>query len=158
MTSSQFKTAKAHEEPYAVQFSIFLANRIGQLKDLMNLFDQQNIRLLGLSIIDSTDWAVVRTVLGDPDKARRILQAGSVGFTESHVLLVQLADASIASICTNLLSAEVSVHFAYPLIVRRGDNPIMVFQVDDRLMATQVLKKHGVPLLSGDDLDEPDAG
>lgn len=156
------QTARGREEPYAIQFSIFLANRIGQLKDLMGLFAQEkeHVHVLGMSVVDSADWAVIRTVFSDADRARHLLQTHAFPFTESSVLLVELdGPAAISHVCTHLLAAEINIHFAYPLIIQSNDNPVMVFHVDDHLMATQVLASHGLVLLGNEDLDAegPDA-
>ena len=76
MSERTAEIAKGHQEPLAVQFSVFLTNRVGSLKDLLDLFAAQDISVLGLSVVDSADWAVIRIVVGDPNKAREAL-AGS---------------------------------------------------------------------------------
>ena len=159
MTEQFYKTAKGHEEPYAVQFSVFLANRVGQLKELAELFANKAVQIAGLSIVDSTDWAVVRLVATDTDQARHVLSAHSLPFTESHVLLVEVSDeASLSKLCTHLLAAEISVHFAYPLTVRSHENPVMVFHVDDHILATQILRNHNFTLLGHEDLEAEEEG
>lgn len=150
------RIARGHEEPHAVQFSIFLANRVGQLKDLMDLFAQQHVEVLGVSIVDSTDWAVVRAVFSDANKSRVLLEGHKMPFTESSVLLVEFADqAALSHICGCLVGAELSVHFAYPLVVRSHENPVMVLHVDDPVLATQVLSLHKYTLLGSEDLGDP---
>ncbi|RPI62928.1 MAG: hypothetical protein EHM48_03285 [Planctomycetaceae bacterium] len=150
------KTARGHEEPHAIQFSIFLANRVGQLKDLMNLFAQQHVEVLGVSIVDSSDWGVVRAVFSDAGKARCLLQKHNTAFTESSVLLAEFTDqAALSDICACLVSAEISVNFAYPLVIRSHENPVMVLHVDDTVLATQVLTMHRYILLGSEDLADP---
>lgn len=136
-----------------MQFSVFLSNRVGQLKEMLDLFAREAVRVLGISIVDSTDWAVIRVLFDDPTKARQILRNRSLPFTESEVLLAELTGPdSLASICAHLLSAEINVHFAYPLMIRRGENPVMVFHVDDHVLAVQALSRHGFTLLTDQDL------
>ncbi len=150
-----FKTAREYEEPRAIQFSVFMANRVGQLEDMLLFLAKEKVSLLGISIVDSADWAVNRMVFTDHDKAREILRKCSLSFTESEVLLVEIAAGkSLADICGHLVRAEINVHFAYPLMVRRQDNPIMVFHVDDTTTATQTLTHHGLTLLNDYDLAE----
>ncbi|MFB3892965.1 MAG: acetolactate synthase [Phycisphaerae bacterium] len=152
-----FKVARGHEEPYAVQFSVFLANRVGQLKDLMGVFPERSVEILGVSIVDSTDWAVVRIVSSDANAARALLQEHSLAFTESNVLLVELdGHAALSNICRHLVGAELNVNYAYPLTIRSNNHPVMVFHVDDHVMATQVLKSHGFTLIGHEDLRDPE--
>jgi hypothetical protein len=156
MALSAAQTARGYEEPFSVQFSVFLANRVGQLKEILNLFAEKGLEVLGVSVVDSTDWAVIRLVFSDPNKAREMLKANALPFTESQVLLIELPDPdSLSDICGLLLRAEINVHFAYPLIVRRDGNAVMVFHVDDTMVATHMLTSHGVKILGSEDLTGP---
>ena len=153
MNANVVHTARGHEEPLAVQFSLFLANRVGQLKDLLDTFAGENVEPLGFSVVDSTDWAVIRIIFSDPNKARELLKRHGLPFTESEVLLTELiGPTALSHICGLLLSAELNIHFAYALTIRRDQNPIMVLHVDDHILAMQVLTKHGVRLLGYEDL------
>ena len=44
---------------------MFLANRVGKLAELIDVFDGQSLHLVALGAIDSTDHAVVRMVTND---------------------------------------------------------------------------------------------
>lgn len=159
MASMRFadpQTARDYADPYSIQFSVFLANRVGQLKDTLDLFAEQEVDVYGLSIVDSTDWAVIRTIFSDPDKAREVLRRREIPFTESQVLLVELEDRrALVRICGLLLQTEINVHFAYPLAIRCHENAVMVFHVDDLVLARQVLTRHGFTLPGWEDLADP---
>ena len=149
------QTLRGHEEPFSVQFSVFLANRIGQLKELMDILLAENINVLGLSVVDSTDWAVIRLVLDDPGKAREKLKARGLPFTESEVLLAELSGpTSMREICQHLLHMEINVHFAYPLIYRTSGNPVMVLHLDDPSVAAQALVRHNFKIIGQEDLGD----
>jgi len=62
-----YQTERGHEEPFSIQFSLFLANRVGQMRDLLSLLSENQIALLGCSIVDSCDWSVVRLIPDFPD-------------------------------------------------------------------------------------------
>jgi len=156
MEAYEPQTAKGHEEPFAVQFSIFLPNRIGQLRDFLALFAGKELQVLGLSVVDATDWAVIRIVFSDPNKAREILKSRELPFAESQVLLIALRDDNaLINICELLLRAEINIHFAFPLAKQFNDQPVMVLHVEDPVVARQMLIKHGLVLLGDEDLAEP---
>ena len=149
-------TARGHQEPFGVQFSVFLANRVGQLKELLDLFLTEKLQMLGLSVVDSTDWAVIRLVFAEPDKAREMLTAHGVPFTESPVLLVAMIDAdSMAEVCGCLLRAETNVHFAYPLTFQHDGHGVMVFHVDEYWLAAETLTRNGFRVLDHEDIQGP---
>ena len=147
------QTARGHEEPFALQFSVFMPNRVGQFCELLETFDKNNIELVGISVVDSTDWSVIRMVCTDPNHTREVLTLRSHDFTESKVLLVELHDDdSLQQVCNYLLQAEINIHFAYPLTIHRHNNPVMVFNVDDNITATEILSRHNFILLGSEDI------
>jgi hypothetical protein len=150
------ETLRGHEEPYSIQFSLFFANRVGQFKDLLDLCDGSQLQIHGLSIVDSCDWSVVRVVFSDPNKAREILTKYNVAYTESTVLLAVLPEGeTLAHIFELLLRAEINMYFAYPLMLHHESHPVMVIHVDDDVMASHLLTRHGLKLLGREDLADP---
>ena len=54
------------------------------------------------------------------DLARRLLQRHQLPFSEVGVLAVELGEGkTLAEMCRALLAAELSIHYAYPLIGSR---------------------------------------
>lgn len=153
MSALEPQIARGHEEPFGVQFSIFFANRVGQFKDLLDMMAEKEITILGVSVVDSCDWSVVRMVFSDPNRARGILQANRLPFTESMVLLAVLdEDDTLAKIFELLLRAEINMYFAFPLMIRGGHDPVMVIHVDDDVLAAHLLTRHNMTLLGREDL------
>lgn len=153
MTMSKPQIERGHEMPFVVQFSTCLPNRVGQLAELLGYLHEAGVEVAGLCQVDSTEWAVVRLVFSDPDKAREMLNRHQVAFTECDVLAIVIdQDEALQRICKALLGAELNVHVAYPLLIRRQDLPVLVLHVDERITAVQVLTKHGFTLLDHEDL------
>jgi len=156
MEKSEYLTARGSEEPYAIQFSVFAANRIGQLRELLDLFSGRAVKVLGLSVVDSTDWAVIRLILSDANTARELLTRQRIPFTESQILLPVLdTEDALSRLCGRLMQAELNVHFAYPLTIRHTDLPVMAVHVDDIVLARSLLTRHGFRLLGDEDLADP---
>ncbi len=151
-----YKTERAHEEPFSIQFSIFLANRVGQLRDLLTLLRENDISLLGCSIVDSCDWSVLRVVTDDPNKAREKLAQRGIPYTESMVLLAVLeSEDTLSQITELLMRAEINLVFAYPLTIQRQGHSVMAVHVDDDVLASHLLTRHGLTLLGREDLADP---
>jgi hypothetical protein len=126
------------------------------MKDLMDLLHEKEITLVGMSIVDSTDWAVARAIFSEPEKARLVLSEADLAFTETEVLLVELADDSaMCDICGHLLRGEISIHFAFSLMLQSRQRPVVAFHVDDSVLAKQILLRHGICLLGEEDLADP---
>lgn len=149
------KTARGHQEPYAVQFSVFLVNRVGKLEELLDLLDEQEIDVVGLSIVDSSDWAVIRFVSTQANKAREVLRRSPLTFTETQVLLVELTgDHPLTEVCRLLVAAEINILYAYSLAVPHNERPVLVVNVDNQVAARRALQRHGVVLIGYEDIGE----
>ena len=72
------------------QFSIFLANKAGRLLELIRILQSRHVHVVALTILDTTDSAIVRMVVDDPDTARAIFHEQAVAHTESAVVVVEL--------------------------------------------------------------------
>ena len=68
------KVAESRNRPEPVsQFSVFTENRMGRLHDLIDLFNAQNIHVLAITALDTTDAAILRIIVDDPDRGRNLL-------------------------------------------------------------------------------------
>lgn len=136
------------------QFTIFLENRVGRLGTVVRLLEERAGSIIGLCIEESADSALVRVICSDPNKARDSMREEEVAFSEGEVLAVELPKNSnkpLLSICTAMLSAEISIHYAYPLLIRpRG--PALALYVDDPTLAAQILIRKGFVLIGESDL------
>jgi hypothetical protein len=54
--------------------------------------------------------------------------------------------------CLCLLAAELSIHFAYPLMLRTSPMPTIALAVDDLTLAGQILRRKDFRLLGEGDL------
>ena len=85
-------------------------------------------------------------------KVREELQEG-LPFSEFDLLIVELADDhTLTSMCLYLLGAELSIRFAYPLMLRPNGRPTIALAVDDQTLAGQILRKKNFRLLGEGDL------
>ena len=153
------ETARGYEPPRLTQHSVFLENRVGRLLDLMTIFEGQALVVAGVSILDSTDHAVVRIITSRGELARRLLGRNDLKFSETEVLAVELNNGhNLASLCRQLLQVEVNVQYAYPLIIRPRQLPVLALHTDDNVFAGQILRRRLFTLLAENDLGENATG
>ncbi|MEC7906726.1 MAG: hypothetical protein VYC82_05840 [Verrucomicrobiota bacterium] len=74
---------------------------------------------MALNTLDTTDSAILRVIVDDPDKARELLMDNGVSFSESEVLAVEIAgEHDVERVLTTLLETEVNIDYVYPFISR----------------------------------------
>ena len=64
------QTSKARRAASVIQFSVFTANRIGRLNDLVCILSCNGVHILALSVLDTTDSSIIRVVVDEPEHAR----------------------------------------------------------------------------------------
>jgi hypothetical protein len=153
MNATASATATAREPERVRQFSVFTANRLGRLRDLISVLGSQEVHVLALSILDASDCSIIRFVTDDPDKARRLLQANDFPFTESELLAVELdSSVDLPRVMSALLEAEVNVNYLYSFIPHPRDKSILALSMEDLDIAEKILTRHQFRLLRQADI------
>ena len=135
------------------QFSVFAENRVGRLHDLTALFKEHNVHLIALTVLDTTDSAIVRVVVDDPDTARELMVNNDFPYTEGEVLAVEVTDESeLNGILATLFEAEINVHYVYSFIKRPEGRGALAINAEDADEAAQALGKRGYRILTQGDI------
>lgn len=151
--SMPLETTHGYAPPIVTQFSVFLPNKVGKLLDMVEEFDGSTVQICAISVNEASDCAIVRIITNNNKAARALLQTRALAFTETDLLVVELSNGhSLSSLCLSLLSAELSIHFAYPLMLRPNGTPTIALAVDDITLAGQILRKKNFRLFGEGDL------
>jgi hypothetical protein len=146
-------TTQGYCPPTAVQYSVFLTNKVGKMLDLTEHLDDAHIELCAISVHEASDHAVVRIITDNAAETGRMLKATGFPFSQREVLLVELSEGhSLSKLCLFLLGAEINIAFAYPLMHHNTENPSIAIAVDDPTLAGQILSRKGFKMLGECDL------
>jgi hypothetical protein len=147
------ETGRGFAVPTVTQFSIFLANRVGKMLELVKGFDEHQCRICALAVHEASDHAVVRIIPNNAEEARKILQEQDLPFMETEVLIACLDKGhTLSSMCSHLLHAELSIRFSYPLMGWESGDSAIALAVDDLTLAGQVLRRKEFRMLAESDL------
>jgi hypothetical protein len=151
-------TARGRDWPSVRQFNVFVANRLGGLAHVVRHFETTDIRIVSLTVVDSADCAIIRLVLSDPERAKEVFERAKLPVTESDLLVVKLPEGShpLLEICKSLLSAELNIHYAYPLLVGPHGAAALALYVEDHEQASKTLERQGFVLFTEHDLNVDD--
>ena len=146
------ETTKARRSDQVVQFSVFTPNRLGRLHDLIRLLDARNVHVLALMVLDTTDSAIIRLVVDDPDRARELLVQEGFPFTESYLITVEVESTDLGKLMSALLEAELNVNYLYSFIPHPQGKSIVALSMEDNDLAEQALKRHQFRTLRQSDI------
>jgi hypothetical protein len=136
------ETAQAGRPDPVVQFSVFTPNRLGRLNDLIGMLGKHDVHALALMVLDTTDSAIVRLVVDDPDRARELLVSGGFPFTESRVIAVEVNPSDLTRLMAALLEAELNINYLYSFIPHPEGKPTLALSMEDNDLAEQTLRRH----------------
>jgi len=135
-----------------IQFSVLTPNRLGRLHDLIGLFAKNGVHVLALMVLDSTDSAIIRAVVDDPDRARELLHTEAFPFTESHLVAVEVTSSDLSRLMAVLLQAELNINYLYSFIPHPQGKPIVGLSLEDNEVAEQALRRHQFRILRQSDI------
>lgn len=135
------------------QFSVFAENRLGRLYDLTALLKDNHVHVMAITILDTTDSAIVRFIADDPDRARELMINNDFPYVECNVLAVEMTDESqLKGILAALYEAELNIHYIYSFIKRPEGRCAIAINAEDDDVAAQALNQRGYRVLTQRDI------
>ena len=136
------------------QFSVFLLNKVGALLEIVRVLNESQIHVIGLNSQDSTDSALVRFIVSDPEAVEQIFDLHEVAYSISEILVVEMREVAVdlKKLLACLLMAEVNIQVCYPLLLRPHGRSALALHLDDVECARSVLGGQGFTILTQTDL------
>ncbi len=134
------------------QISIFIENREGRLADVTRCLAEAKINIRALSLADTSDFGMLRLIVNEPDRCKRILKEKGFMLQETEVLAVEVEDApgGLAKVLDCLDKVKLNVEYMYASIEKNRNNAIVIFRVEDKVKAEQALQSCGIALANAD--------
>ena len=136
------------------QISIFIENAPGRLYEVTRALGKAGINLRATSLADIGDYGVLRLLVSDVAKARRIFMEKHLPARVDEVVAVEIADypGSLAEVLRPILEAKVNVTYMYSSIGFSSGMAMVIFRFDNNDKAISILKQMGIRLLDAEAL------
>ena len=154
MTVDLPETTSKIGSPLVKQFSVFLPNKVGAMLDIVKLLNSHETHVVAMSVSESTDSAIARIVVSDPDEVEQLFREENIAFGKCEVVVVELREVAsqLVKLLSTLFMGEINVHFTYPLLIRPRGQAALALHVDDNECAISVLTGACFKLLSQSDI------
>ena len=131
------------------QISIFLENSPGRLYEATQALGEAGLNLRSLSISDISGFGVLRILVSDVAKARRVMMEKQLPARVDEVVAVEIVDTpgSLAKILKLLMENKVNVDYMYALAGASSAKAVMVFSFSDNDLAIKLLQENSIKVL-----------
>ena len=137
------------------QLSLFLENRPGQLRVPCKVLGDAGIDILTMSLADTQQFGILRLIVKDWEKAKKVLEAAGIVVNVTDVLAVEVPDrpGGLATVLEAFEKTGVGIEYMYALEAReRGQYATLIFRLADPERASRLLQEAGVKLVGAPEL------
>ncbi|MBN7772135.1 ACT domain-containing protein [Clostridium aminobutyricum] len=131
------------------QLSILIPNQKGALAELTETFCEADIDIRAISVSDTTEYGILRTVVDDSAKAIKCLADKGIIAKESEILAINPEDkrGSLTAIFKLLGENDINIDYIYSFVVRKKEDQYFVLKVDDIPKAEKLLEENDVEVI-----------
>jgi len=136
------------------QIAVFLENKSGRLAEITATLAYHNINIRALSVADTADFGILRLIVDDVEKAKKVLKDNGFTVGITNVIAVEVADRSggLASVLMTIEKAKLNVEYMYAFVNKSGENAVLIFRFDEMDKAIAALRQDGFTILSGEQI------
>ena len=111
------------------QLSIFVENKMGQLTDVTTLLAANNLSIKSINLVDSTEFGILRVIVDDPNKAKKVLDESGISLKITEVFAVEIDDhiGSFNEIVSLLTKNKINIEYTYTINTK--ENGAFIFKV-----------------------------
>lgn len=125
------------------QLSVFLENREGRLNEVLKTLADHEVNIVALSLADTSDYGMLRMIVSDPEKGKRVLKEAGITamLTDVVALRVPHATGSLSKAMHQIVEGGVNVEYMYAFA--NGNDASAVLKCDDPKRVVEILLESG---------------
>ena len=135
------------------QLSVFIENRQGRLKEVLQVLKDNDVNILSISLADTTEYGLLRLIVNNPEHGRDVLLDAGFSSMLTEVLIVKVPHVagSLQNILNVIAENNVSIEYMYGLSVEATDASI-VMKTNELSQACEILKNYHIDTMSKDEI------
>ena len=133
------------------QLSVFMENREGRLDEILKILSEAGVKIVALSLADTSEYGMLRMIVSDPHKGRAALKDEGITamLTDVVALRVPHATGSLSKAMHQIVEGEVNIEYMYAFA--NGSDAAAVLKSDDPARVIDILKGSGFDVYSADE-------
>ena len=118
--------------PRAMQLTVVLENKPGQLARLAAVLKRAKVNILAISVVDTVEAGMVRVVVDSAAQARQALAKAGMAVAQHPVLALNLPNepGSLQAVAARLAAAGMNLNYVYGSVTAKATEGYLVLGVD----------------------------
>ena len=138
---------------FVKQLSVFIENREGRLEEVTEVLKNENINIASLSLADTTEFGMLRMIVSDPEKGKRVLKENGFSAMLTDVIAVKLPHevGMLERLLQVLSRTSINIEYMYALTTCK-ENASMIVKTSDAEKALKALDENGMMVFKAEEL------
>lgn len=136
------------------QLSIFLENKKGRMRNALDVLADSGLNIRALSIADTSDFGILRLIVPQPDKAKKILEENNFVVKTGYVIAVEMSDqpGGLSTILGILDDSDINLDYLYAFVDEKEERAIVLLHPEDINAGVEALKQGGATIIPSKDV------
>jgi len=136
------------------QLSIFLENRKGRMKNALDVLEKGGINIRALSIADTSDFGILRLIVPEPDRAKKLLEDHNFIVKIGEVIAVRMPDhpGGLGEILGILDGKDINLDYLYAFVEQKNEMAIVLLHPENIDAGIKALGDGGAELISSNEI------
>jgi len=137
------------------QLSLFSENKPGHVIAPCRLLAREGIDIRALSLADTQRFGILRMIVSDWQRAKRVLEEAGSAVKVTEVVAVEVPDrpGGLADVLGLFEGSSINIEYMYAFPFLRGEKAVLVFRFDQPDAAIERLQVAGINVLDSGALD-----
>lgn len=131
------------------QLSIFVENEVGIIAQVTDILQRNSINIRAISSYDAPEFAILRTIVNDPERAKAVLAENSFVARITDVVAIELDDkpGELNRVLNIIAEAGLHMNYIYSLVLRENGLPLIILHMDNMSATEDLLSKNGIKIV-----------
>ncbi len=114
------------------QISVFVENKKGRTSAIIDALGNAGIDISALSLADASEFGILRLIVDDPDKAKKVLNDIGVVVGINDVMAVKIPNkpGGLSETLSKINNKGLNVEYMYAFVGNDSDSATFVFKTD----------------------------
>jgi hypothetical protein len=131
------------------QLSVFVENKAGRLASIASALGEIGVNIRAMSLTDRSEFGVLRLVVDNTDKAKKLLKELGFAVRLSEVIAVEIPDrpGELGRLLRKCDESGLNLEYVYGFVQTDKKSAVLIFRFDDLDKAINAIQSHGLTIL-----------